>query len=206
MGFCMKPFDDSMDCLVSTTDVNIKRMADDPVFAKDFTIVDSYQPGAGIAFGDIKNDAEFSIARPDTNFQSIAAKSRKGCTGEEKKTGDLVYYELTCTDLNLHYYRNFETTEKTQDGQLTLDIAGSEIPFYGFVQTAADDEFTKGAKTAVGKVVAIAPVTTAFKAAVEKKPANGGEGGETGGSTDGEDSASQMTAAIVAVSALAALF
>mgnify|MGYP000176039278 CR=1 FL=1 len=193
-----------MDCLVSTTDVDIERIADDAVFAKDFTIVDSYQPGAGIAFADIKNDAEFSIARPDTNFQSIAAKSRKGCTGVKKENGGLVYYELTCTDLNLHYYRNFETTEKTQDGQMTLAIAGEKIPFYGFVQTAADDKFTKGAKTATGKVVGIAPVTPAFKAAAEKKPDAGGDGGEN--KPTEEDSASQMTAAIVAVSALAALF
>ena len=87
---------------------------------------------------------------------------------------------------------------------MTLAIAGEKIPFYGFVQTAADDKFTKGAKTATGKVVGIAPVTPAFKAAAEKKPDAGGDGGEN--KPTEEDSASQMTAAIVAVSALAALF
>jgi len=89
---------------------------------------------------------------------------------------------------------------------LSLDIAGTKLPFYGFVQTAADAKFSKGVKAPVtGSVVEIAPVTTAFKAAVEKKAGEGGSGSGNEGK-DGEDSASQMTAAIVAVSALAALF
>ena len=90
---------------------------------------------------------------------------------------------------------------------MSLDIAGTKLPFYGFVQTAADAKFSKGVKAPVtGKVVEIAPVTTAFKAAVEKKAGEGGSGSGNEGDKDGEDSASQMTAAIVAVSALAALF
>jgi len=110
--------------------------------------------------------------------------------------------------LNLHYYRNFITTEKTQDGQLSLDLAGTKLPFYGFIETASDADFSARKLQAVGEVVEIAPVTTAFKAAVEKSKDGtdgGSNGGSDGGST-GEDSASSMTAAIVAVSALAALF
>lgn len=133
---------------------------------------------------------------------SIPAKSRKGCTGVKKAAG---IFEITCTDLNLHYYRNFITTEKTQDGQLSLDLAGTKLPFYGFIETASDADFSARKLQAVGEVVEIAPVTTAFKAAVEKSKEGSGSDGGSDGNT-GEDSASSMTAAIVAVSALAALF
>ncbi len=107
--------------------------------------------------------------------------------------------------MNLHYYRNFETTEKTDDGQLSLDIAGTKLPFFGFIQTAVDDQFKTGAKSATGALVEIAPVTTAFKAAVDAKKKDG-EGDSDKDNTSEKDSASSMTAAIVAVSAVAALF
>jgi len=83
-GFCMKPNDDMMDCLVATTNIDIERIAAEPVFAQDFTIEDSKQDPTKVEFETIKKDAKFSDSKPDTNFQPIAAKSRKGCTGTKK--------------------------------------------------------------------------------------------------------------------------
>jgi hypothetical protein len=205
-GFCVKHSDEApeMDCLNTETDLNPEKIASDEIFKTDFTITDSFQAGASPDFSAIKKDREFAIERPDTNFMIINEKSTKEC--ETLKKGSETAFIVKCSNVNVHYYRNFETTEKEDDAQMSLEIADAAIPAYGFVQASTRPDFSKSTDV-TGKIVSLKPVTAAFKAAVEAKDGgNGGNGGNGGTKGDGDDSAATMTVAFAATAALAALF
>jgi len=196
-GFCIKIADDKWDCLDATAELNPKQIASDVIYKSDFTITDSYVDGATIgAFPVLKKDTDFSIEDPANNFIVIGDKSYKNCTEKfAVPNSSPVTYLVDCPDVNVHYYRNFETSDKVQDAQLSLKVADAELDIVGFLMTATTSDFKSGLKMKTGPVLKVKPVTAAFKSAIDDKNAKGGDSG-----------ASAMTTMALALSAIAALF
>ena len=197
-GFCVKIADDKWDCLDTTAELDPKQIASDDIYKSDFTITDSHVDGATIgAFPNLKKDSDFSIESPAQNFMVIGDKSYKNCTEKVAvPNSSPVTYYVDCSDVNVHFYRNFETSAKVQDGQFSLDLAGVELELVGFMMTATTGDFKTGMKMKTGPVLKAKPVTAAFKAAMDEKNANGG----------GDSGATAMTTMALALSAIAALF
>jgi len=196
-GFCIRIADDKWDCLDATAGLDPKQIASDDIYKSDFTITDSYVDGATIgAFPVLKKDTEFAIEDAAKNFMVIGDKSYKNCTEKVAvPNSNPVTYYVDCSDANVHFYRNFETNAKVQDGQLSLDIADVELDIVGYMMTATTADFKSGMKMKTGPVLKAKPVTAAFKAAVEAKGTDGGS-----------DGATAMTTMALALSAVAALF
>lgn len=196
-GFCVKIGDAVWDCLDTTAELDPKQIASDDIYKSDFTITDSYVDSATIgAFPAMKKDSNFSVEDAAKNFMVIGDKSYKNCTEKVAvPNSSPVTYYVDCSDVNVHFYRNFATSNAAQDGQLSLEIADVELDIVGFMMTATTADFKTGMKMKTGPVLKAKPVTAAFKAAMDAKSEGGADSGATA-----------MTTMALALSAIAALF
>ena len=182
--------------------------------AKKVTIEDGKFAGPASTFKRASWVGDTSVEVSD-NWVSSESKSETDCTIAANNALPVAigYASVTCAKINHHWYKNFETSDKENDNQLTLDDAGVEYDIFGWMASFSRTDYSTVQKEAVGAVTKFTPVSTQFKEEQEKPDpvvdntddGQDGEDDDHEGHDHEEDGAAGIAASAVAVFAVAAL-
>ena len=132
--------EDKWDCMKVNTTV-------DPADLKEtqFTIVDAFWAGASPFAQTPTDDADWSVDNDASkNWRGIASKSNKKC--ENVGTfGASSVKTVTCSEVNAHWFRNFETSQ-SDDITLTTSDPSTKYTVFGYRTQYKNDTFKNADK------------------------------------------------------------
>jgi hypothetical protein len=204
-GFCMQFPDTEAAAVINKWDCMQVRASLDPAkindtadviaadtYNTDFEIIDGYWSGNAL-FGITgpTPDANWSTQNDAAkNWRTIPSKSSKACTLQSTSGTNKV---ITCTGVNAHWYRNFETDSATEDNQLTVTDPTATVNVLGFRTQFTADTWKNTSAYVAGDVIKVTPVKQAY---LDAKAAADAAAADT--NKDGATSLTTYAAAIVA--------
>ena len=173
-GFCMQFPDTEAADVVNKWDCMRVRASLDPAkindtadvvaaetYNTDFEIIDGYWSGNAL-FGTTgpTNDTNWTTQNDAAkNWRTIPSKSSKACTLQSTVQSTKI---ITCTGVNAHWYRNFETDSATEDHQLTVTDPTATVNVLGFRTQITADTWVNSVAYVAGDVIKVTPVKKAY--------------------------------------------
>jgi len=144
MGFCVRKTDETTwDCMRTRFSTDTAAWTENPAEAKQFDITDTFSTTD--LLGVTRDDTWTTKINAGVSWRAVDSKSSKTCVASTVEATKST--KSTCSNATSHWYRNFITSDGTQDIQLsgaTSEEAAVVYKAIGWMSTWSDITFANG--------------------------------------------------------------